>query len=92
MSKSHGFDELLTYLIHENKYMITEIKSRPTSHPDPRALLRPTRCARENPRGLQTPLGTHPEQGGWLEGGGKACSRLATTPCTHTWRQDKVWG
>lgn len=34
INKSHDFGELLTYLIHENKYMIIKIKSPPTYHLD----------------------------------------------------------
>ena len=37
INKTHGFDELLVYLIHENKYMTIKIFKCPlTNHPDPR--------------------------------------------------------
>lgn len=36
ISQSHGFDTLLIYLIHGNKYMIIKVKKcPPTCHPDP---------------------------------------------------------
>lgn len=63
------FDELLIYLIHENKYMTITLFKRPfTYHPDPCVPHWSTHGARENSWGLQTQLETYPEQELGLKG------------------------
>ena len=73
MNKTHGFDELLVYLIHENKYMtIKTFKCPLTNHPDPRVPCWSTHGAWENSWGLQTQLESYPEQELGLKGGRKS--------------------
>ena len=64
------FNELLIYLIHENKYMTITIFKHPSMyHPDPCVPHWSTHGAWENSWGLETQLETYPEQELGLKGG-----------------------